>query len=61
MHAPRLAVGDADFFAIAQDWVQCYDDSTASAADFAAIAEEVAGDLDALFTAGLHPPTPRGI
>ena len=42
--------------------MQCYDDSTASTADFKAIAEEVAGeDLDALFTAGLHTPTTPGI
>jgi aminopeptidase N len=58
LHALRLAVGDADFFAIAQEWVQRYDDGTASTADFEALAEEVSGDdLDALFTAWLHTPT----
>lgn len=50
LHALRLEVGDEAFFAGAKLWVERYDDSTGSAADFQGIFEEVGGqDLDVFF------------
>ncbi|GAB2675559.1 M1 family metallopeptidase [Thalassiella azotivora] len=50
LHALRLEVGDETFFAIAREWVQRYDDGTATTDDFQQVAEDVSGrDLQAFF------------
>jgi aminopeptidase N len=50
LHALRLEVGDADFFAAAQLWVERYEDSTGTTEDFIALYEEVSGkDLSDFF------------
>ncbi|QKJ20699.1 M1 family metallopeptidase [Microbacterium hominis] len=55
LHALRLEVGDEAFFAGARLWVERYNDSTGSAADFQAVYEEVSGqDLDAFFQIWLY-------
>jgi aminopeptidase N len=55
LHALRMKIGDAAFFELAEEWVEIYDDATASTADFEALAEEVSGqDLDAFFDVWLH-------
>ncbi|HSF98018.1 MAG TPA: M1 family metallopeptidase [Ornithinibacter sp.] len=57
LHALRLTVGDDAFFEGAQTWVERYDDSTATTADFQAVYEEVSGqDLDAFFEEWLVTP-----
>ena len=57
LHALRLTVGDEAFFEGVQTWVQRYDDSTATTADFQAVYEEVSGqDLDAFFQEWLATP-----
>lgn len=50
LHALRVEVGDEAFFDGAQLWVQRYNDSTATSADFQAVYEAVSGkDLDTFF------------
>lgn len=63
LHALRLTVGDEAFFAILRTWLDRYAGSTATTADFVAVAEEVSGqDLRAFFDAWLYaeatPPLP---
>ena len=58
LHALRLEVGDEDFFAGARLWVERYNDSTATTADFQAVYEEVSGrNLDAFFQTWLWAQT----
>jgi aminopeptidase N len=55
LHALRVEIGDADFFALARQWVRRYDDSSATTEDFEALAERVSGqDLDEFFKVWLH-------
>lgn len=55
LHALRLEVGDDAFFSTLRTWFDRYRGSSASTADFIAVAEEVAGtDLDPLFDAWLY-------
>ena len=55
LHALRLRIGDDDFFDLAREWVDRYDDAAASTADFEALAEEVSGeDLDQFFEVWLR-------
>lgn len=50
LHALRVEVGDEAFFAGARLWLERFDDSTGSSADFQAVYEEASGmDLDAFF------------
>ena len=57
LHALRLKVGDEAFFEGVQTWVERYDDSTATTADFQAVYEEVSGqDLDGFFQEWLATP-----
>jgi aminopeptidase N len=57
LHALRGEIGDTAFFKLAREWVDRYDDSTATTADFEALAAEVSGqDLDAFFRIWLHTP-----
>jgi aminopeptidase N len=63
LHALRLTVGDEDFFAILKEWPERKKDSTATTAEFIALAEEIAGEeLDRLFADWLYdderPPRP---
>jgi aminopeptidase N len=55
LHALRVKIGDDAFFELAREWVERYDDGTASTADFEALAEEISGeDLDGFFNVWLH-------
>jgi aminopeptidase N len=55
LHALRLRIGDDDFFDLAREWVDRYDDAAASTADFEALAEEISGeDLDHFFEVWLR-------
>jgi aminopeptidase N len=55
LHALRVKIGDADFFALAREWLRRYDDSSATTEDFEALAESVSGeDLDHFFEVWLH-------
>jgi aminopeptidase N len=57
LHVLRQEVGDDAFFRILRTWVDRYGGTTASTADFEALAAEVSGqDLDDLFDAWLHRP-----
>jgi aminopeptidase N len=57
VHALRLEVGDAAFFAILRGWTARYRNGNATVEDFAAFAEEVSGrELDAFFAAWLYSP-----
>lgn len=63
LHALRLVVGDAAFFALVRAWVARYGSATAATGDFVALAEEHTGmPLAGLFDAWLHraplPPLP---
>jgi aminopeptidase N len=63
LHALRLAVGDAAFFAILRDWAAAKRNGNGTTPQFQALAEQVSGqDLDALFTTWLfttgRPPAP---
>lgn len=50
IHTLREKIGDDDFFAGTEQWLQRYDDGTASTDQFEAIFEEVSGeDLTAFF------------
>jgi aminopeptidase N len=58
LHALRLEIGDAAFFAGARLWLARYNDSTATTEDFQAVYEEVSGrDLDAFFDTWLRTPS----
>ncbi|GAA1705022.1 M1 family metallopeptidase [Microbacterium sediminicola] len=64
LHALRATIGDRDFFALLHAWTHEYRESTATTADFIALAEEVSGcSLATLFDAWLTeltlPPLPR--
>jgi aminopeptidase N len=55
LHALRLTVGDEAFFAILPTYFERHNQSTATTADFIAVAEEVSGqDLGALFDEWLY-------
>ncbi|BDZ54933.1 M1 family metallopeptidase [Agromyces marinus] len=55
LHALRLEVGDADFLAAAQLWLERYNDSAGTSEDFQAVYEEVSGqDLDEFFQIWLY-------
>jgi aminopeptidase N len=57
LHALRVKIGDADFFAGAQEWVSRYNDSTATTEDLQAVFEEASGqNLDAFFDIWLRDP-----
>ncbi len=57
LHALRLEVGDATFFAGARLWLTRYDDGTATTEDFQRVYEEVSGrDLGAFFDTWLRQP-----
>ncbi|HMR14509.1 MAG TPA: M1 family aminopeptidase, partial [Arachnia sp.] len=57
LHALRRVVGDEDFFAILRAWTAEHEHSTATTADFVAIAERVTGrGLGAFSTAWLYRP-----
>ena len=57
LHALRETVGDDDFFAILQTWVERNDGASVNTADFVALAEEVSGDeVSALMDAWLYDP-----
>ena len=58
LQALRERIGDEDFFTILRTWIDEHRDSTASTADFVALAERVSGeDLQALFDDWLYGPT----
>ncbi len=55
LHALRLEVGDAAFYAAARAWLVRHDDSTATTEDFEAVFEEVSGqDLGTFFDVWLR-------
>jgi aminopeptidase N len=63
LHALRVTVGDEDFFTILRQWAERKKDSTATTAEFIALAEELSGEnLDQLFEDWLYdderPPRP---
>ena len=63
LHALRLTVGDEAFFTILHTYAERHHDSTATTADFIAIAEEISGqELDDFFEGWLYevevPPRP---
>ena len=65
LHALRLTVGDAVFFGLLRTWTRTYRASTATTADFVALAEEVSPvPVDGLIHAWLDlprlPPLPSG-
>jgi aminopeptidase N len=65
LHALRLSVGDAAFFALLREWTQRYRNRTATTADFEALAARHATrPVDRLFAEWLHeeplPPLPHG-
>ena len=58
LHALRVKIGDAAFFAAARDWLTRHDDSTGTTEDFQAVCEEASGqDLDAFFDVWVRTPT----
>jgi aminopeptidase N len=58
LHALRVTVGDADFFAILKAWAAEKADANATTAEFVTLAERVSGEqLDALFDAWLYGTT----
>ena len=63
VHALSIEIGDETFRTLLREWAERHDDSTASTADFQALAEELSGaDLDGFFDAWVHgdelPPLP---
>ena len=55
LHALRLHIGDAAFFALLREWVARYQYGNASTADFIALAEEISGQpLEELFQTWLY-------
>lgn len=61
LHALRLQVGDEVFFNILRTWFERFRNSTASTADFIAVAEEISGQaLSDLFQAWLFDPQGPG-
>ena len=66
LHALRLSLGDAAFFALLRDWTQRYRNRTATTADFEVLAARHATrPMDKLFAAWLHeeplPALPTGV
>jgi aminopeptidase N len=63
LHELRQRIGDDAFFQLLQEWATRYRHSTATADDFIALAEEIAGeDLDAFFDDWLYTPwTPERV
>jgi aminopeptidase N len=58
LHALRLEIGDAAFFAGARRWLQRFDDGTGTTEDFQRTYERVAHrDLDSFFDVWLRTPT----
>jgi aminopeptidase N len=58
LHALRLEIGDAAFFAGARLWLERYNDSTATTEDFQAVYEQVSGrDLGEFFDTWLRTPS----
>jgi aminopeptidase N len=58
LHALRVKIGDEAFFAASQEWLERYDDSTATTEDFEEVFEEVSGqDLGAFFDVWLRTPS----
>ena len=58
VHALRLEIGDAAFFAGARLWLERYNDSTATTEDFQAVYEQVSGrDLGEFFDTWLRTPS----
>lgn len=65
LHALRLTLGDAAFFGLLRTWTRTYRASTATTADFVALAEEVshvpvAGLMHAWLDRPCLPPLPSG-
>lgn len=60
LHALRVKIGDDAFFALAKAWVVRHGGSTATTADFIALAQEVSGqDLASFFDVWVYqPPKP---
>jgi aminopeptidase N len=57
LHALRIKIGDDAFFAAAREWVQRYDDSTATTEDFESLAEQTSGQsLESFFDVWLRTP-----
>jgi aminopeptidase N len=57
LHALRGKIGDDAFFAATREWIERYDDSTATTEDFIALYEEVSGqDLGEFFDIWLFRP-----
>jgi hypothetical protein len=57
LHRLRLAIGDADFFALVREWARTQAGGNVTTEEFVALAERVSGQsLDALFTAWLFTP-----
>ncbi|MBW3632684.1 MAG: M1 family metallopeptidase [Chloroflexi bacterium] len=57
LHELRERLGDETFFRLLQEWAARYRYSTATTADFIALAEEMSGEeLDAFFTDWLYTP-----
>jgi len=57
LHALRRTVGDDAFFRILSEWASRKRNSTATTAEFIALAEEIAGrQLDQLFQDWLYTP-----
>lgn len=55
LHALRVEVGDEDFFAATNLWLERYNDSAGTAEEFQAVYEEVSGeDLDEFFQIWLY-------
>ncbi|GIF72990.1 aminopeptidase [Asanoa siamensis] len=58
LHALRLAMGDATFFALVRDWSRTHQHGTVTTEAFTTMARRhTAVPLDALFTAWLYEPT----
>jgi aminopeptidase N len=57
MQVLRAAIGDAAFFTVLRRWCDTYRGTTATTADFIALAQQVSGkDLDGLFQTWLFKP-----
>jgi aminopeptidase N len=57
LHALRVKIGDDTFFAATREWIERYDDGTATTEDFIALYEEVSGqDLTEFFDIWLFQP-----
>ncbi len=57
LHALRVVVGDASFFALLRDWTQVHQHGTVTTEEFTALAQRhTAQPLDGLFAAWLYEP-----